>query len=349
MLVLLAAVFIAVAPAGSPSTHVSQAVDTALCPFPLAITVTSRDEIQQGDTTALRFRFTGPSTIKLRNASTGRTAILDSSGSYAKDTTTGSFTFRGHRVWFWSAGKHVPFMSTDGKGRLEAPYFVLSGADAHPRVIDPCALVAASPPSTQPAATRAPWRLPAFALSQIAYAGLIPLTGKLIRHDHVHVDVIVNGRRVTIPAGVGMAEPVDRGPGPCPPPPESRSIGDCAPGHYFSGEVATSPLHTHTSSGIVHIESDRAGTFTLGQLFDEWGVRFDSSCVGGYCTGGGRELRVFVDGKRVSGDPRGVVLTDRQEIAVVFGGLGDVRSVPSTYAKRWPVGCGGPGEQACIS
>ena len=35
-------------------------------------------------------------------------------------------------------------MSTDGKGRLEAPYFVLSGAEAHARVIDPCALVSST-------------------------------------------------------------------------------------------------------------------------------------------------------------------------------------------------------------
>jgi hypothetical protein len=190
--------------------------------------------------------------------------------------------------------------------------------------------------------------LPAFALRQIAYARLMPVTGTLTRHDHVHLDLIVNGKRITVPAGVGMAGPVDRGPGPCPPPPESRSIGDCGPGHFFTARIATSPLHTHTSSGIIHIESDRQRTFTLGAIFDEWGVRFDSSCIGGYCTGNGKELRVFVDGKRVSGDPRSVVLADRQEIAVVFAGSGGFRSVPFTYAKRWPVGCGGSAEPACI-
>jgi hypothetical protein len=253
--------------------------------------------------------------ITLRNASNGRVAVLNG------------------RKLRLAAENHLPYLSTDGK----------------PRVIDPCALVAASPPSTRPVTTPAPWGLPAFALSQIAYAGLTPLIGSLIRHDHVHLDVIVNGRKITIPAGVGQAEPIDRGPGPCPPPPESLSIGDCAPGHFFGAKVATSPLHTHTSSGIVHIESDRPGVFALGEFFDEWGVRFDSRCVGGYCTGGGKELRVFVDGHRVSGDPRSVVLSDRQEIAVVFGGPGAFTSVPSTYAKRWPVGCGGVGERSCLS
>jgi hypothetical protein len=207
---------------------------------------------------------------------------------------------------------------------------------------------AGPPPSTTPRTTRAPWRLPTFALRQIAYAGLKPVTGTLIRHDHVHLDVIVDGARITVPAGVGMAEPVDRGPGPCPPPPESLSIGDCAPGHFFTARIATSPLHTHTSSGIVHIESDRRRTFTLGEFFDEWRVRLSSSCIGGYCAGNGKALRVFVDGKRVFGNPRRLALADRQEIAVVFGTPGDFRTVPSTYSKRWPVGCGGQAEPACI-
>jgi hypothetical protein len=51
----------------------------------------------------------------------------------------------------------------------------------------------------------------------------------------------------------------------------------------------------------------------------------------------------------VAGDPRRIVLADRQEIAVVYGGASAFASVPSAYAKRWPVGCGGPGEPACIS
>jgi hypothetical protein len=258
-------------------------------------------------------------TIILRNAVSGRTAAIDRA--------------RRH-VWLSASG--VPYLSTDRAGN-------------QPRVIDPCALVARSRPPTRPRTTRAPWSLPVFALSQIAYAGLTPVTGRLIRHDHVHLDLIVAGRRVTIPAGIGQVEPVDRGAGPCPPAPESGTIGDCAPGHYVTPAVAFSPLHAHSTSGIIHIESDRPGTFTLGQLFDEWRVRFDSQCVGGYCTGNGKELRVYVDGDRVAGDPRRLVLTDGQEIAVVYGGRDDFGAVPASYAKRMPVGCGGRGERACIS
>ena len=101
-------------------------------------------------------------------------------------------------------------------------------------------------------------------------------------------------------------------------------------------------------SGLIHVEADRKGSFTLGQFFDEWGVRLSASCLGSYCSGGGKELRVYVDGTRAGGDPRLIVLTNRQEIAVVFGGPADFRSVPTSYGGGWPgEGCGGPAEQAC--
>ncbi len=341
ILALLAAVVTGVGVAGSPSIERSHTVDTRLCPFPLDVNAITKVETHKAGTSTIQV--VGPRTITVRNASTGRTATLDSTGSYASNTTTGSVTFSGHQVWF-GIGKRVPFLSTDGKGSEGPPDFVLSSGRLSAHVIDPCALVAPSPPSTQPVTTQAPWGLPAYVLSQIGYAGLTPVLGNLVRHDHVHLDLIVKGRKVTIPAGVGMAEPVGGGPCPAGSPPQ----GDCATRHFFTAGVAFAPLHTHSTSGIIHIESDRPGTFTLGEFFDVWGVRFNASCIGGYCNGGGMELHVFVNGKRVSGDPRNVVLTNHQEIAVVFGGRGDFSTVPSTYKGGWPgLGCGGAGETAC--
>jgi hypothetical protein len=317
----------AAAAAASASSRVSQAVDSRLCPFPLAVAVKRAPAPDQLATSVLHFELDGPSTIELRNTRTGRTAVLRSPGSFVVDTRTGSVTFRGHHVWYWSTGAHVPFLSTTGTGRLRAPSYVLAPGTSRARVIDPCALVAASEPSTKPRTTPAPWGLPAYALSRIAYARLTPLVGAVIRHDHVHLDVIVNGRRIAVPAGVGIAEPVNTG-------------------HGYFGRVANSPLHTHSASGIIHVEADRPGAYTLGQFFDEWGVRLDRSCVGGYCAGGDKELRVYVDGRRRAGDPRGVVLGNHQEIAVVFGRGPE----PSAYKGGWPgAGCGGAGERSCVS
>lgn len=316
----------------SPSTQVLRSRDDRLCGFPLEVKVVRALGIRHAG--ARRLEVSGPTRVTLRNLSTRRTASLKAIGSSFYDAATGTATFAGPQLWL-GAENHVPFLATVGR-------------QSRPRVIDPCALVARAP-ELLPRTTPAPWGPPTFTLSRIASAGLVPITGALIRHDHVHIDLIVDGRHIAIPAGVGQVEPVDRGAGPCPPPPESRAIGDCASGHFFTATIALSPLHPHSASGIVHIESDRARTFTLGQFFDEWAVRFDSSCIGGYCRGAGKELRVYVDGRRASGDPREVVLGNRQEIAIVFGVTADFGLIPSAYAKQWPAGCGGPGEAPCLS
>jgi hypothetical protein len=339
LLALTAAGAGSASPSGSQVFH---AVDRALCPFPLDVTIRTAPS-DQAATTVLQYTFAGSNTITLRNLKTGRSVTLRSTGPYAVDTKTGTVSFSGHQVWFWSTGDRVPFMTTDGSGSLKAPYYVLTGA-AKASALDPCALVAPQKPSTRPAASRAPWGLPTYALTQIGHAGLIPILGTLVRHDHTHVDLIVNGKHVTIPAGVGMAEPVDKGPCPASPIP----VGDCTTGHVYVAQVANSPIHTHSTSGIIHIETDRKGGFTLGQFFDEWGVRLTSRCVGAYCAGGGNQLRVYVDGKRVA-SPRAVPLLNRQEIAIVYGGPGAFRNVPSSYKGGWPgLGCGGPGEASCL-
>jgi hypothetical protein len=198
------------------------------------------------------------------------------------------------RAWLGSEVR-LPFLTTKG-------------------VLDPCAEVGAPGP-----------------LTRIARAGLVPVTGPLVRHDHVHLDIFVDGRKLTIPGDVGQAEPVDDGPGRCPPPPTPPPDGDCAAGHFTTPLVAFSPLHTHTTSGILHIESDRPGRFTLAQFLTEWGVHF------------GR-VEVYVDGKRAEGP---VVLRNGQEIAVVAGT--PPSHIPSRYTGRMPSGCGGPDERHCVT
>ena len=293
--VALVAVAVASGFAGSQKTQVVRSSAAGVCPFPLTITVT-RKPTNRVSTTILQYRFAGPSTITLRNGKTGRTARLISPGPYAVNTKTGSVAFTGRQVWFWSTGENIPFLTTQGTGSIVAPYNVFTPAASTASVVDPCALVAGSKPSTKPRTTRAPWGLPAYALSQIAYADLIPDVGALVRHDHVHLDIVVNGHKVTIPAGVGLAGPFDTGP--CPP---GSKLGDCATGHVYFAKAAVAPIHTHSTSGLIHIEPDRKGTYTLGQFFDEWRVRFDASCLGGYCTGGGKAATRVPERKARSG------------------------------------------------
>jgi hypothetical protein len=152
----------------------------------------------------------------------------------------------------------------------------------------------------------APWSANTAGLAErlqaIGVPPLSPLEGTAV-HIHQHLDLYVDGRKVTVPAGIGI-DPA----------------------------VGFAPLHTHDPSGVLHVESPTVRTYTLGQFFAVWGVRFTPSCLGGYCAGGGRQLRVFVDGRPVQADPTAITLEPHQEIVIAFGTAAQLPSpVPSTY------------------
>ena len=152
----------------------------------------------------------------------------------------------------------------------------------------------------------APWGANTADLAQRLHAigvpPLSPVEGTVI-HIHQHLDIYVDGHRVTVPAGVGI---------------------DPAAGF--------APLHTHDDSGVIHVESPTVRTYTLGELFAVWGVRLTPSCLGGSCAGGGRQLRVYVNGRPYHGDPTGLTLAAHQELVVAFGTAAQLPSpVPSSY------------------
>jgi hypothetical protein len=78
-------------------------------------------------------------------------------------------------------------------------------------------------------------------------------------------------------------------------------------------------LHTHDDTGIIHIESPDARTFTLGQFFDIWGQPLSPSRAGPLKG----QLTVFVGKKRFTGDPRKLVLKPHELITIEQG-----RTVP---------------------
>jgi hypothetical protein len=117
-------------------------------------------------------------------------------------------------------------------------------------------------------------------------------------HIHAHLDLYVRGHKVTVPALVGI------------------DVQD-----QFITE-----LHTHDTTGIIHIESPQVTQFTLGQFFGEWGVKLTSRCVGSVCGA----VHWWVDGKPRSGDPASLVLRPHQEIAVAAGP--PPFRVPKSYA-----------------
>ncbi len=147
--------------------------------------------------------------------------------------------------------------------------------------------------------TKAPWppeylyladRLLPLKLSTLSNEGVAT-------HIHAHLDIFVNGKRVTVPPQIGIN-----------------------PGANYLTE-----LHTHDSRGVIHIESPKANDeFTLGQFFGEWAVRLDANSVGGY-TG----VTWYLDGKQQTGNPATLVLKAHQEVAIVVGKA--PAKIPSSY------------------
>ncbi len=132
----------------------------------------------------------------------------------------------------------------------------------------------------------------------------LPAEGTVL-HIHQHLDVFADGKHVTVPAGLGID-----------------------PGQTF-----ISPLHTHDTSGIMHVESPTPETFTLGQFFGVWGVPLDSKRIGGLQVGGGKELRAWVNGNPVSGDPSKIALASHEEIVVAYGTQAQMpKKVPARYS-----------------
>ncbi len=177
-----------------------------------------------------------------------------------------------------------------------------NGTGASTDVNDPEA-----PPAT------APNGAPSFALpedpgAQIRASGLreLPDDAEVIR-SRVHVAVIINDFPVEVPAGIGVTP------------------------------NGSSPLSTTDTDGIVIIQTevpegadDTAPTYTLGQLFTEWGVRLDKTCVAAYCSDESHQLLGWVNGQLV-GDPASIALVDLDQVVVWFGPRDVNPAIPASH------------------
>jgi hypothetical protein len=117
-----------------------------------------------------------------------------------------------------------------------------------------------------------------------------------------HLDVFADGRRVRVPRGIGV-------------------LANCA---YW--------LRTVRDDGIVQIASPERRTFNLGNLFDIWGAPLTRTRVLAFDVGPDRRVKVFVDGRQTSGNPRAVRITNGREIALVIG------KAPAQVPSQFPGG-----------
>jgi hypothetical protein len=146
----------------------------------------------------------------------------------------------------------------------------------------------------------APWPNPDNVAARIDAAGLpSSSTESLTVHYHSHVDIFVNGKSEPVASSIGR---------------EDQSL--------------FSPLHTHATSGLIHIEAPEDQDFTVGMLFTEWGVRLTNDCIGDYCSPD-TKLKAYVDGTSYTQPISTIVMNKGEEIAVVIG------SPPPTIPSTW--------------
>lgn len=134
----------------------------------------------------------------------------------------------------------------------------------------------------------------------------LPVQSDVIYHVHAMLRVYVNGKQITVPSQVGI-DPQ---------------------GQYLA------PLHTHDSSGIVHMEANQVYPFTLGQFMTIWGVKFTDYRIGSYVSSGTSTLAAYVNGKRI----QDAVNYKMQPHDLIVVGYGPPGSFPTSYKATFPAG-----------
>lgn len=153
--------------------------------------------------------------------------------------------------------------------------------------------------------TEPPWSLPADPVPLAENAGLqvAPMEGTAA-HFHAHLDVIVDGEPVVLPANLGI----------------------------HPAGTAMSELHTHDERGVLHVEApNRGDRYTLGQVFAQWDVRLDEQGIGGLEVDESNTLRAYVDGELVPGNPADIELLSHRQIALVYGPADQEVDVPDSF------------------
>lgn len=106
-------------------------------------------------------------------------------------------------------------------------------------------------------------------------------------HIHPHLQIIIEGKNVPVPAEIGLNGACERA------------------------------LHTHDSSGILHIEPNFYQQFTLGEFFKEWGQPLSGTQLLDKTADASHEIIMTVDGQP-SAEFGSLVLKDKQEIVLEY-------------------------------
>jgi hypothetical protein len=125
----------------------------------------------------------------------------------------------------------------------------------------------------------------------------------LTRHEHAHLTILIRGQIKTVPAFVGIT----------------------------ATQICW--LHTHDTSGIIHVEAGDSRTFTLGDFFAVWRQPLSQNAIDGDRAGDGESVRATVNQQLYTGAPEAIVLKDREDIVLQLG-----PPFPQIAPYVWPPG-----------
>lgn len=123
---------------------------------------------------------------------------------------------------------------------------------------------------------------------------------QLVYHIHAHLAVFDDGRAYVLPAGVGI-------------PGSAASVTPKGP--IASGGQCIYWLHTHTTDGVIHIESPTKRIYVLGDFFDEWRQPLNAARVASLSG----KITAYVNGKLWKGNPRSIPLLSHSDIQLELG------------------------------
>lgn len=110
-------------------------------------------------------------------------------------------------------------------------------------------------------------------------------------HQHAHLTIFDKGTQITVPAQVGF-----------------NYNHDCL---YW--------VHTHDTSGVIHIESPHPVGPKLKAFFDLWGKPITSQQIGPAKVQPGETVRTYVNQKLYSGNPANIPLRRHTTITIEIG------------------------------
>lgn len=114
----------------------------------------------------------------------------------------------------------------------------------------------------------------------------VPIDSMGMMHVHIHLKLVFDGKEAPVPVSIGIDPTLW----------QEHSLDSY-------GMQGMAPLHTHDTSGTIHVESYKIREYTFGQLLDIWGINLNGNKV--FMTVNDQSIQdyrnyVFKDGDKVT-------------------------------------------------